>query len=149
MWVVQHSLMNASAQRDASLRRKTHQTRETRFYLDWLHWNTSGSTATAADLREGSLDDKLWFEHVCAHVWFMGTYTLSLFMHEAAVLLDSGEFCSDQRLSVHVAQQPTFIYAEAVTSRITPLFWRHLWFLLLSFFENSKIFPLRFLQLSQ
>lgn len=31
-------------------------------------------------------------------------------------------FCTDQRLSVHVALQPTFIYVEAVTSRINPLF---------------------------
>ena len=37
-------LMNGSPQREASLQRRTHQTRETLFYLDAFHWrNKSGA----------------------------------------------------------------------------------------------------------
>ena len=68
-------------------------------------------------------------------------------IRECTILLDSRVLI---RGSVFMwPLQPTFTYVEAATSRINPLFWRHLWFLLLSLFVNSIIFPLRLWQLCQ
>lgn len=150
--------MNASPQRDASLHGGTHQTRETLFYLDEtsrgapqprpLIWGEGQRELTCQLMKEiivGQLD----LVCLCTCVIHENVQCVS-FPRERTIPQDSREFfCSDQRLSVHVALQPTFIYVEAVTSRINPLFWRHLWFLLLSLFVNSIIFPLRFYQLCQ
>lgn len=111
-----------------------------------------GSTATAADFRGGSVEVNVWgderndcnFDFACAHVSFMRTYSVCFCTSVCNPLRFLRVLCSQQRLGIHVALQPTFIYVEAVTSRINALFWRHLRFLLLSLFVNSTIFPLRF-----
>lgn len=127
--------MNASPQRDASLQRRTHQTRETLFYLDWLHQrNTSDSTATATDLRGGSADDKLLIEYVCC-VIHENIYTVCVYTWGYSpsgfswVLFRSEAQCSCGptahvylRRSSNLKDNPSFLTTSVVSSPF--LFWK-------------------------
>lgn len=81
---------------------------------------------------------------VCAHVSFMKAYSVCFNTWVCNPPWFTWALCSEQRLSIHVALLPTFIYVEAVTSRINPLLWRLMWFLLLSLFVNAIMFPCGF-----
>lgn len=125
--------MNAYPQRHASLQRRTHQTRETLFYLDCLLWQNKYGARQPRPRRwfkvrvSGSCPN--WWKKSFCHFNFACLCTcviheniVCILVHTWTIFIDSREFsCSDQRLSVHVVLHPTFIYMEAVTSRINPL----------------------------
>lgn len=153
MWVVQcsneclPSERRISAERDSSNQRNT-----VLFRLFTLTEEIRGSAATASDLRGGSVGVKGSSDErnncpsftfcVYVHVSFMRAYRVCFYTWVYNPHRVTWALCSEQKLSIHVALLPTFIYVEAVTSRINLLFWRHLWFLLLSLFVNAIIFPL-------
>lgn len=148
--------MNASPQRDASLQRGTHQTRETLFYLDCLHWRNKswapqprpliwgeGQWGLMSQVMKEITVLYLNFECLCTCVIHENIQCACLYMSvQSLLILVSFLFRSEAQCSCGPTAHVHLRRSSNLKDK--PSFWRHLWFLLLSLFVNSIMFPLRF-----